>query len=127
MVNLSEALIGTAAAFSTISRRTTAFHDQTFRREDGWRRGRQQGVSSVGALQVHVDTQRPGQQLVLVLVEAHERIDDGGTASIHPRWKQVGGADVGRKGLVVAELQLARKPAHAVAGCQFTVNKKAVK
>lgn len=92
MVNLSEALV-----FSTISRRTTAFHDQTFRREDGWRRGRQQGVSSVGALQVHVDTQRPGQQLVLVLIEAHERIDDGGTAPVYPGGKQVGGADVGCK------------------------------
>lgn len=117
-MNLSEALIGTAAIFSTISRGTTASHDQTFRREDGWRRGRQQGVPSVGALQVHVDT-----QLLLVLIEAHKRIDEGGTALVHPGGKQVGGADVGRQGLVVVELQLTRKPA----GCQFTIIEKAVK
>lgn len=124
---MSEALGGTAAVFSTISRGTTAFHDQTFSREDGWRRGRQPGVSSVGALQVHVDAQCPGQQLVLVLVEAHECIDDGGTAAVHPGGNQVGGADVGCKGLVVVELQLAGKPARVLAGCQFTVIKKAVK
>lgn len=120
---MSEALVGTAAV-STVSRGTTAFHDQPFRREDGRRGGRQQAVSSVGALQVHVDAQRPGQQLVLVLIEAHECVDDGGTAPVHPGGKQVGGADVGCKGLVVVELQLAGKPARALAGCQVIVIEK---
>lgn len=92
-------------------------HDETSRREDGGRRRRQQqGVRSEGALQVHVDAQRPGQQLVLVLVEACEGVQDGGTASVHPGWKQVGRADVGCEGLVVVELQLAGKPARARAG-----------
>lgn len=97
-------------------------HDETSRREDGGRRRRQQqGVRSEGALQVHVDAQRPGQQLVLVLIEAREGIQDGGAAPVHPGGKQVGRADVGCKGLVVVELQLARKPARALAGCQFAV------
>lgn len=93
-------------------------HDETSRREDGGRgRRQQQGVRSEGALQVHVDT----QQLVLVLVEACEGIQDGGAAAVHPGGKQVGRADVGCKGLVVVELQLAGKPARALAGCQFAV------
>lgn len=97
-------------------------HDETPRREDGGRgRRQQQGVRSEGALQVHVDTQRPGQQLVLVLIEAREGIQDGGTAPVHPGGEQVGRADAGRKGLVVVELQLARKPVRALAGCQFAV------
>lgn len=78
-------------------------------------------------MQVHVDTQRPRQQLLLVLIEAHECIDEGGTAVVHPGGKQVGGADVGCQGLVVVELQLTRKPARALAGRQFIVIEKAVK
>lgn len=100
-------------------------HDQTFTRKDGRRgRGEQQGVRPEGALQVHVDAQPPGQQLVLVLVQARERIQDGGTAPVHPGGEQVGGADVGCEGLVMVELQLARKPARALAGCQFSVIQK---
>lgn len=72
-------------------------------------------------MQVHVDAQRPGQQLVLVLIEAREGIQDGGTAPVHPGGKQVGRADVGGEGLVVVELQLAGKPARALAGRQLAV------
>lgn len=107
-MNLSKVLI---TGFSTIVRRATAPHDQTSGGEDGRRRRRQQGVSSEGALQVHVYAQHPGQQLLLVLIEALERIEDGGAAPVHPGGKQAGGAELGCQGLVVVELQLARKPA----------------
>lgn len=96
-------------------------HDETSRREDGGRRLRQHGVRPEGAPQVHVDAQRPGQQLLLVLIEAREGIQDGGAAPVHPGGKQVGGADVGCEGLVVVELQLAGKPARASGGCQLAV------
>lgn len=69
------------------------------------------GFGSEGALQVHVDAQHSGQQLPLVLVETHEGVEDRRAAAVHPGGKQAaGGADVGREGVVVVELQLTREP-----------------
>lgn len=65
-----------------------------------------------GALQVHVEDQTSGQQLILVLVETREGIKDRGAAVVHPVGKQAAGrGNVGRERLVVVELQLAREPA----------------
>lgn len=105
-------LVGADAGVPGVAGGAAAAHDETFGGEHGRRGGlQQQGVSPEGALQVHVDAQPPGLQLLPV---AGEGLQEGGAAPVHPGGKQVGGAELGCEGLVVAELQLAGEPAHAL-------------
>lgn len=77
-----------------------------------WALGRRDWLGCEGALQVHVEDQTSGQQLLLVLVEAREGVEDGGAAVVHPVGKHAAGrANAGGERLVVVELQLAREPA----------------
>lgn len=71
----------------------------------------QHWVRSKGALQVHVDAQASGHQLLLVLLEASKGIEHGRTAPVHPGGKQVAGAHLGCEELVVAHLQVTWNPA----------------
>lgn len=91
--------------------KTLYVHCEAFVREDRWRALVSWHWSSFeGSLHVHVDAQHSGHQLLLVLLQTHEDIQDWSTAPIYPGGKQAGGAEPGREGLVVVQLQLTGKP-----------------
>lgn len=115
--------LGAADDFSRVSSRwnikTICVHCKACCGEDWWRALVLWHLSTFeGSLQVHVDTQHSGQQLLLVLVQTHEDILDWRTAPIHQVGKHAGGAELGREGLVVVQLQLAGKPRVSISDMQ---------